>query len=285
MNIQRSETRIPKIIHYCWFGGNPLPPQLKECVDSWKKLDGYQIIEWNESNCSFDENEFVRRAYKERKFAFISDFYRLKGIYEYGGIYLDTDVKVFRDFDPLLNYPVFLNFIFDCAVGSAVIGAEPKSQFIKNLLQMYEDTVFVQKNDNTNGNIFDQRDGNLYVNEFVTNNYYFTYYILKHYPHFKLNNKFQNLGDFVIYPKEYFEIGSLLNRQYTIHYCAGVWRVKNDSRKTLKNSIKRILMKNPWIYEKTQILIRKRRYLKLNKKIPFYAYSLAQKKGENLPEL
>ena len=280
--MKEQENRIPKIIHYCWFGGNPLPPDLKECLDSWKQLEGYQIIEWNESNCSFDENEFVRHTYADRQLGFIGDYYRLKAVYEHGGIYLDTDVKVFRDFEPLLKHKAFLNFIFDCSVGSAVIGAEPGNPFIGRLLQMYEDTVF---EGNTGKKVFEPRDGKLCVKGYATSNYYYTYYILKNYPSFRLNNKFQDMGDFVIYPKEYFEIGSLFDRQYTIHYCAGAWRIKTDDGRSLKDRVKRTLKAMPWLFRKVQIVVRRRRYRVLKKEIPFYPYYVAQKKKKELPEL
>lgn len=112
---------IPKIIHYCWFGGKPIPDSLQKCIDSWEKLEGYTIMRWDESNCSFDENEFVRKTYAEKQLGFIGDYYRLKAVYEYGGIYLDTDVKVYKSFDPLLQHQAFLNFIFDCSVGLSLI--------------------------------------------------------------------------------------------------------------------------------------------------------------------
>lgn len=278
-----AQTRIPRIIHYCWFGGKPMPAELKECVDSWKRLEGYQVMEWNESNCSFDENEFVRRTYAEHQLGFIGDYYRLKAVYEYGGIYLDTDVKVFRDFEPLLQHKAFLNFIFDCSVGSAVIGAQKGNPFIGALLAMYENTVFEEKPQES---VFCLRDGKLHVNGYATSNYYYTYYILKHYPQFRLNNRFQDMGDFVIYPKEYFEIGSLLGRQYTIHYCAGAWRIKTDGvDKGAKQKLKRALKSWPWLFGKVQILVRRRRYRVMKKEIPFYPYYLAQKEGSALPKL
>lgn len=277
-----SDERIPKIIHYCWFGGKPLPPDLQECVNSWEKLEGYTIKRWDESNCSFDENEFVRRTYAEKKLGFIGDYYRLKAVYEYGGIYLDTDVKVFRDFETLLGHNAFLNFIYDCSVGTAVIGAKPHNPFIGELLKMYDNTIFEPT---TNGKRFQYVEDKLRVNGYETSNYYYTYYILKKYPQFLLNNKLQDMGDFVIYPKEMFEIGSLLNRHYTIHYCAGAWRIKADESASLKSKIKNLLSKNKKIFGVAQILIRKRRYYISNKAIPFYAYSVAQKKSLELPEL
>ena len=276
---------IPKIIHYCWFGGKPLPEDLQKCLDSWEKLKGYTIMRWDESNCSFDENDFVRNTYRDKQLGFIGDYYRLKAVYEYGGIYLDTDVKINKSFDPLLKHKMFLNFIFDCSVGSAIIGSQKGNPLVKGLLDMYDKTFFVPKEKNSSGKVFEWKDDKLLVHGYATSNYYYTYYILKHYPEFKLNNKYQDLGDFVIYPKEYFEIGSLLGRHYAVHLCAGEWRIKTDDSKTIKNKIKKALKKNQKAFDLVQILVRKRRYSRLKKGIPFYEYAIAQKRGSTLPEL
>ncbi len=276
---------IPKIIHYCWFGGSPLPEDLEQCLKSWEKLEGYTVMRWDESNCSFDENDFIRNAYKDKQLAFISDYYRLKAIYEYGGIYLDTDVKINRSFDDLLKHKAFLNFIFDCSVGSAIIGGQKGSPLIKGFLDMYNKTVLVKEKKTNKKKIFEWKDDKLFVSGYATNNYYFTYYILKHYPSFVLNDKFQDLCDFVIYPKEYFEIGSLLGKHYAVHLCAGEWRIKDDDSKNIKNKIKKSLKKHQRIFDFIQIIVRRIRYDKLKRNIPFYEYSLAQKNGTPLPEL
>jgi hypothetical protein len=278
--------RIPKIIHYCWFGGKPLPPDLQKCLDSWEMLEGYTVMRWDESNCSFDENDFVRKTYADKQLGFIGDYYRLKAVYEYGGIYLDTDVNVNRSFDPLLKHKTFLNFIFDCSVGTAIIGSEKGNPFIKGLLDMYDRSVIVPREKGKPGKVFTEgENGELIVRGYATSNYYYTYYILKHYPEFRLGNKFQDLGDFVIYPKEYFEIGKLLGNHYAVHLCAGEWQIKVDKSKTLKGRIKTALSKNQWVFDKVQIMVRKKRYKKLNQDIPFYGCLLAQQRGEKLPEL
>lgn len=282
MKFEKKEGTIPKIIHYCWFGGKPLPEELQKCVDSWSKLEGYQVMRWDESNCSFEENEFVRKTYAEKKLGFIGDYYRLKAVYEYGGIYLDTDVKVVKTFDTLLQYPAFLNFIFDCSVGSAIIGAKPGNPLIKSLLDMYDATVFGKSD---SGKLFEWKNGKLVVDGYATSNYYYTYYILKHYPQFRLNNKFQDLGDFVIFPKELFEIGTLTGRHYAVHLCAGEWRLKTDDSKTYKNRMKKLMKKWPWLFDRVQIMVRKKRYNKLKKEIPFYQCYLAQKENRPLPEM
>lgn len=278
-------SRIPKIIHYCWFGGKPLPKDLQDCLDTWEKLHGYTIMRWDESNCSFDENEFVSKTFKDRQLGFIGDYYRLKAVYEYGGIYLDTDVKINRSFDKLLGHKAFLNFIFDCSVGTAIIGGEKGNPFFRGIMDMYDNSVILPKDGASGKKIFEWKDGKLLVHGYATSNYYYTYYILKHYPEFILNNKYQDLKDFVIYPKEMFEIGTLTGRHYAIHLNAGEWRTKEDDADSLKNRIKNGLKGNPFLYDKLQVIIRKRRYKKLNRNIPFYAYSMAQQSNSTLPEL
>ena len=99
---------IPKIIHYCWFGKNEKPDIVKKCIDSWKKiLNEYEIIEWNEKNFKIDSNKFVKQAYDSKKFAFVSDYVRVYALYNYGGIYLDTDVELLRPLDELLKDKMF----------------------------------------------------------------------------------------------------------------------------------------------------------------------------------
>lgn len=280
--MQSSTSTIPKIIHYCWFGGKPLPPSLQECMDSWKLLDDYQVMRWDESNCSFDENEFVRRTFREKKLGFIGDYYRLKAVYEYGGIYLDTDVKVYKRFDDLMGHPLFLNFIFDSSIGSAIIGAQPKSPFIKGLLDMYDATIF---GENEGHKPLCWQNGVLVADGYVTSNYYYTHYILSHYPGFLLNNTFQDMGDFVIYPKELFEIGTLSKKHYTIHLCAGEWRMDKDTGTSAKARAKQMIRKWPWLFDKVQIVVRKRRYRKQNRELPFYPYQRAQMEKTALPKL
>ncbi len=280
---QDSDLRsIPKIIHYCWFGKGELPLEIEECVNSWNILKDYKIIRWDESNCSFEENEFVKKAYSDKKYAFVSDYYRLKALYEYGGIYLDTDVIVKKELDPLLNNNVLLGFSYDCCIGTAVIGARKGNDFIASLLSMYDHTVFT---DNKSNLQLVEKDGKFHISEFVTNNYYITWYVLKNYPDFKLNNRYQDLSDFTIYPKEYFEIGSLTGKHYTIHLNTGSWRNDAMQSKKTKDRLKLFLSKYPSLFELIQIIVRKPRYYQKNKNIPFYEYSQAQKHNRELPDI
>ena len=100
---------IPKIIHYVWMGGKEKPPKIKKCIKTWKKhLKDYEFIEWNEKNFDINSNSFVKKMYENKKWAFVSDYVRAYAIYNYGGIYLDTDVFVIDKLDSLLNSRAFV---------------------------------------------------------------------------------------------------------------------------------------------------------------------------------
>ena len=100
---------IPKIIHYCWFGGKPLPKSAEKCVASWKKyLPDYEIKRWDESNFDVNAIPYTHEAYAACKYAFVSDYARFWILYHYGGVYFDTDVEVIRPIDDIINRGGFL---------------------------------------------------------------------------------------------------------------------------------------------------------------------------------
>ena len=102
---------IPKKIHYCWFGGAPLPAQAEKCIASWRKFcPDFELIRWDESNFDLNENSYVRYCYDNKKWAFLSDFVRLAVICQHGGVYFDTDVELLKPLDPLLGYGAFYSF-------------------------------------------------------------------------------------------------------------------------------------------------------------------------------
>ena len=151
---------IPKIIHYCWFGRNPLPPLALECIASWKKyLPDYEIKEWNEDNFDVNIIPYTAEAYKQNKYAFVSDYVRFWIMYKYGGIYFDTDVEVIRPMDDIIAKGCFLGFEVDpdgentpgkyaprfCfAVNPGVgFGMEKEHPFMKKMLDLYESISFL----------------------------------------------------------------------------------------------------------------------------------------------
>ena len=96
--------KIPKVIHYCWFGGHEKPKLINKCLETWKRyLKDYEIMEWNEENFNIDICSFTKEAYEDKKWAFVSDYCRLWVLYNYGGIYLDTDIEILKPLDDLLD--------------------------------------------------------------------------------------------------------------------------------------------------------------------------------------
>lgn len=146
---------IPKILHYCWMGGNPLPPSVKEYIKSWKKYcPDYEINEWNEDNFDISSTPlYVRQAYKAKKWSFVTDYVRLAVVFEHGGIYFDTDVEVIRSFDPLLKYQAFFGFEDNEYINTGIgFGSERKLEILKKLMEQYDDIPFINEDgsfDNT----------------------------------------------------------------------------------------------------------------------------------------
>ncbi|MGK4179957.1 glycosyltransferase family 32 protein [Lapidilactobacillus dextrinicus] len=136
---------IPKTIHYCWFGGSPLPSNVKKCIDSWKKYcPDYKIIQWNESNFDIHINQYVYEAYKEKKYAFVSDFARLQIVYDQGGIYLDTDVELLRPLDDVLDNYCFMALEQQDRVATGLgFGGIAGASFLKANINEYKDEHFI----------------------------------------------------------------------------------------------------------------------------------------------
>jgi hypothetical protein len=142
----RKVQRIPKIIHYCWFGGKDKPPIVQKCMESWKKyLPDYQLKEWNEDNFDITCNSYVEQAYKSKKFAFVSDYARVHALYTEGGIYLDTDVEVFKSFNDLLHHDSFWGFEQEYYIATSTIGSEKGNELIKKFLDSYENKSFINE--------------------------------------------------------------------------------------------------------------------------------------------
>ena len=117
---------IPKVIHYCWFGGNPLPPLALKCIESWKTfLPGYEIKEWNESNFDVNSIAYTREAYEARKYAFVSDYARFHILYHHGGLYFDTDVELIRPIDDIVARGAFMGCECEAKPGATAPAVAP----------------------------------------------------------------------------------------------------------------------------------------------------------------
>ena len=149
---------IPKIIHYCWFGDGEKTKLSQKCIQGWKNtLKGYEIIEWNEKNFNININRYVKEAYDCKKYAFVSDYVRLYALLNYGGIYLDTDVEVLRDFDSFLELEAFVGFEDNELVSTAIIGAKRGNSIIEEWFNTYANRNFLNNgkmNEVTNVRVF-----------------------------------------------------------------------------------------------------------------------------------
>lgn len=219
---------IPKIIHYCWFGRNPKPKLAEKCIKSWKKYcKSYEIIEWNEDN--FDISEcplYVRQAYKAKKWAFVTDYVRLKVVYNNGGIYLDTDVQIIKPLDDLLGYNSFFGFQNDYEVNTGLgFGSIKGSIILFELLQQYENIPFLIE------------DGEYDILACPTRN---TEVFLKH--GLIQNGANQSLDDGTkVFAAEYFCPISyetlkkeVTKNTYSIHWFSASWHTKQENKEYQK---------------------------------------------------
>ena len=136
---------IPKVIHYCWFGKGELPKITKKCIKSWKKYcPDYEIICWNEDNFDLQQNLYMQQAYQAGKWAFASDYARLKVLYDHGGVYLDTDVELIKPIDDLLENSGFMGFDEKGLMCTGLgFGVEKGNAIVGEFLKDYEDISFV----------------------------------------------------------------------------------------------------------------------------------------------
>lgn len=215
-------SKIPKIIHYCWFGDNEKPELVKKCIESWKKfLPNYTIHEWNNNDLENCNIQYVKDAIKEKKWAFVSDYFRLYALYTEGGIYFDSDNEVFKTFDEFLNLDFFTGYEKykeDIHSFTAVVGAKKGNYIIKNLLDEYNNISFYDE----------YGEYNLLTNTQRVENYFREHYNLV--PPFNPNEKFVLEDNCVLYPAKYFcEYDPDIS--YAVHHFNGSWKPDLNSHK------------------------------------------------------
>lgn len=202
---------IPKKIHYCWFGGNPLPENLNKYIASWKQyLPDYEIIEWNESNFDIGECAFVKAAYEAKKYAFVSDYARLSALYHHGGIYLDVDIQVMKPLEEdLLNYDGIFCFESEEKVMTAFMAVSKGNAIIEEFLKGYD------------GKVFDPE-------HLAPNTVILTELLKSH--GLEINGQIQQIGNYMVFSNEYFNGFDLTNSTYCIsdntymvHHFLGSW--------------------------------------------------------------
>ena len=219
-----------KIIHYCWFGGNPKTKTIEKCIASWRRFfPNWEIREWNETNFDTNCNVYVQQAYTAKKWAFVSDYCRFWALEHFGGIYFDTDVEVIRSFEPLFTDTAFAGFETDrfVAPGLVLYVSEPGNRIITEAKEYYESAQFLDENgDRIRLNVCG----------------IFTSILEKH--GFKPNGQMQICDGMKIYPKDYFcpfdDATGILhktNNTYAIHWYDKSWMSKS---RILRNRITRI---------------------------------------------
>ena len=211
---------IPKVIHYCWFGKNPLPNMAIKCIESWKKYcPDYVIKEWNEDTFDIESVTYVKQAYENRKWAFVSDYVRLYALVNEGGIYMDTDVELIKSLDMFLDLEAFSGFESTGNIPTGLMAAERGQSLFEEFLHDYDKECFINE------------DGTL---EMTTNVQRITKTCLKY--NLKLDNSLQTINGFTLYPMDYFcpkdavtKKLTITNNTVAIHHFDGSW-MPNDRK-------------------------------------------------------
>lgn len=218
--------RIPRIIHYCWFGEKPLPEHVQRCIRSWRKYcPDYEIWRWDESNYDYKRILYTDQAYQNRKWAFVSDVARLEIVYKYGGFYLDTDVELIKSLDDLCFESAYMGFEKGRLVNTGLgFGAEKNNPVILGNLKMYDNLNFV----NQDGSL------NLKPCPVITTDYLKTLGLI-------LEDKMQILPNIKIFPSDYFCPMLLVNggaditdNTVSIHHFSGTWTTDYEKSKQKK---------------------------------------------------
>lgn len=229
---------IPKIIHYIWFGNGKMPKLERKCVKSFSKNTGFEIERWDESNFDVNCNQWCREAYAAKKYAFVADYARLWILYNYGGVYLDTDCEMIKSLEPLLNQTAFLCYECSTYIAAGTIGAVPHIPIIKKVLDWYDSHSFILEDGSLN---------TLSITRILAN-------IFSEYG-FVPNGKEQVVEGIRIYPVTYFCPTNLYNRNdftentYINHHWHATWMPDEykKARRHDKNPIIRFLRKTPII--------------------------------------
>lgn len=150
----RGRQRIPKVIHYCWFGGSEIPAHLQKYMQTWQEHNpDYEIIRWDESNYDVSKNAYMKEAYECKRWGFVPDYARLDIIYQHGGIYLDTDVEVLHSFDELLQDRSFFGVLYDGNINTGCgFGAETGNGLLREMRDAYDDKHFIYEDGSLNLN-------------------------------------------------------------------------------------------------------------------------------------
>lgn len=214
------QSRIPKVIHYTWFGGGEKRQLHEMCIESWKKhCPNYEIVEWNETNYDIHKNRYIEQAYERKKWAYVSDYARLDILYRYGGVYLDTDVALQKSMDALLADEAFLCFgEWPAPNSGAGIGCVKAHPIVREMMETRETIDFIQK------------DGG---DDPHTNSNYEMQTLMRH--GFRMDFSYQKKTGMTLYPPDVIAPVSVTGkdsfvteRSIGIHHCNNSWREKAE---------------------------------------------------------
>lgn len=237
----------PKVIHYCWFGRNPLPPLALKCIASWKKFfPDCEIKEWNEDNFDVNMIPYTKEAYEAKKYAFVSDYARFWILYNYGGYYFDTDVEIVKSFEDIEDKIPFMgaeqkiyfkNDMYNVNPGLG-LAAEKNNSIYKEVLEKYESLHFYDEN----GNVIPKTVCH-YVSEILELH------------GLKRDNNIQKVDSITIFPADYFNPIDFVthrmhitSRTHSIHWYMASWKkqnlqtkIKETSKKFIPEAFQRVI--------------------------------------------
>lgn len=222
---------IPKKIHYCWFGGKPLPETAIKCIESWKQyLPDYEIVEWNENNFDVTICDYIKEAFQLKKWAFVSDYARFWILYNHGGLYFDTDVELIKPLDDIVCKGAFVGTEWATMEGAlsgkylvnpgVALGSESRFVFFGLLLEKYADRHYIDENG---------MEDKTTICEFVTE-------LLKQ-KGLSCDGSIEVVEQLFIYPPQYFcpmnyctGKMELAAETHSIHWYAETWLSTRDKR-------------------------------------------------------
>ncbi len=245
---------IPKIIHYCWLSNNPFPEDIQACMNSWKSaLPDYEFMLWDFNRFDKNKSLWVSQAFESKKYAFAADYIRLYALYNYGGIYLDTDIEVLKSFDDLLHLPYFLG-AEDSGYGieAATIGSEKNCYWIGKCLEHYNNRSFF-----VGLGKFDTAVLPSILNKIITTNY-------KLLPIKRTKDFILDTDTVCIFPVDFFSPKKYDTKElvktkntYSIHHFAGSWSKNKTTGEILRKAISNILVVSG-IYYLIRLVLKKK---------------------------
>ncbi len=229
---------IPKIIHLCWLSGDPYPPEIQECLNTWKThLPNYEVWLWDTKRFEINSTLWTKQAFEAKKYAFAADYIRLYALYNYGGIYLDSDVLVYKSFDELLSLPYFIGHDQIGGFEAAIIGAEKGCPWIKEILDEYEGKSFI-KADGT----FDMMELPVRFHHVLVKRKYKFYKLSQSCPYVMEPKKIYVFDGGFFNSRDEIEVKKT-KKSFCAHNYAGSWAKEQKGCKSLKERLPRYLLK------------------------------------------